>query len=113
MPTPPQAQPATITLLDAAGQAHPRADASTRIVSLVPSLTELLFDLGLGERVVGRTGFCVHPREALRAVPKVGGTKDVNLARIRELARSLPLESIVLETDAPDIAPEWAQGGRN
>ena len=86
MATPPQAQPATIALLDAAGHAHPRADASARIVSLVPSLTELLFDLGLGERVVGRTGFCVHPREALRTVPKVGGTKDVKLERIRELA---------------------------
>ena len=86
MPTPPQAQPATITLLDAAGPAHPRTDASARIVSLVPSLTELLFDLGLGDRVVGRTGFCVHPREALRAVPKVGGTKDVKLERVRELA---------------------------
>ena len=80
------ARPATTTLLDAAGHAHPRADASARIVSLVPSLTELLFDLGLGECVVGRTGFCVHPREALRTVPKVGGTKDVKLERIRELA---------------------------
>ena len=74
------------TLVDAAGLRHMRADASARIVSLVPSLTELLFDLGLGERVVGRTGFCVHPRAALRAVPKVGGTKDVKLERIRELA---------------------------
>ncbi len=82
----PQAQPSADTLLDAAGHAHPRADASARIVSLVPSLTELLFDLGLGDRVVGRTGFCVHPRAALRAVPKVGGTKDVKLERIRELA---------------------------
>ncbi len=80
------ARPATTTLLDAAGHVHPRADASARIVSLVPSLTELLFDLGLGERVVGRTGFCVHPRQALRTVPKVGGTKDVKLERIRELA---------------------------
>lgn len=74
------------TFPDAAGHAHPRADASARIVSLVPSLTELLFDLGLGERVAGRTGFCVHPREALRTVPKVGGTKDVKLERVRELA---------------------------
>ncbi|MDX9884114.1 helical backbone metal receptor [Thauera sp.] len=74
------------TLVDAAGQAHQPAGSAARIVSLVPSLTELLFDLGLGERVVGRTGFCVHPREALRAVPKVGGTKDVKLERIRELA---------------------------
>ncbi len=78
--------PVTDILLDAVGQQHPRAPASARIVSLVPSLTELLFDLGLGERVVGRTGFCVHPREALRKVPKVGGTKDVKLERVRELA---------------------------
>ncbi len=74
------------TLVDAAGQRHRPAGNQARIVSLVPSLTELLFDLGLGDRVVGRTGFCVHPREALRTVPKVGGTKDVKLERIRELA---------------------------
>jgi hypothetical protein len=87
MHTQPQSQHAVIdSWLDVAGQAHPRAAASARIVSLVPSLTELLFDLGLGERVVGRTGFCVHPRAALRTVPKVGGTKDVKLERIRELA---------------------------
>jgi ABC-type Fe3+-hydroxamate transport system substrate-binding protein len=56
-----------------------------RIVSLVPSITELLFELGLGGRVVGRTGFCIHPWEQVRTVPKVGGTKDLNLARIRAL----------------------------
>lgn len=77
---------ATSAWIDAAGQAHPPAGPEARIVSLVPSLTELLFDLGLGERVVGRTGFCVHPRAALRTVPKVGGTKDVRLERVRELA---------------------------
>ena len=57
-----------------------------RIVSLVPSITELLFDMGLGAYVVGRTGFCVHPAPAVFAVPKVGGTKDVNIAKIRRLA---------------------------
>ena len=57
-----------------------------RIASLVPSLTELLFALGLGERLVARTGFCVHPGDAVDAVPKVGGTKDVNLAKLRRLA---------------------------
>ena len=56
-----------------------------RIASLVPSLTELLFALGLGPQVVARTGFCIHPREA-RAVPKVGGTKDPDLAMLRSLA---------------------------
>jgi Periplasmic binding protein len=57
-----------------------------RIASLVPSLTELLVALGLGPCLVARTGFCVHPAEALRTVPKVGGTKDVNLRKLRELA---------------------------
>lgn len=57
-----------------------------RIVSLVPSLTELLFALGLGPCVVGRTGFCVHPGDAVRAVPKVGGTKTVDVERVIALA---------------------------
>ena len=57
-----------------------------RIASLVPSLTELVFALGLGERLVARTGFCVHPSDRVGAVAKVGGTKDVNLAKLRQLA---------------------------
>ncbi len=57
-----------------------------RIASLVPSITELLVALGLGQYLVARTGFCIHPAEALRAVPKVGGTKDVNLPKLRRLA---------------------------
>jgi hypothetical protein len=70
---------------DALGIWHaPRSQA--RIVSLVPSITELLFDLGLGAQVVGRTGFCVHPKHLVRRVPKVGGTKTVDVARIRALA---------------------------
>ena len=52
----------------------------------MPSVTELLCDLGLASQLVGRTGFCIHPREVVRSIPKVGGTKDVNVDRIRELA---------------------------
>ena len=63
-----------------------------RIVCLVPSITELVCDLGLAEDLVGRTGFCIHPRETVRKVPKVGGTKDLKLDRIRELA---PTHAIV------------------
>ncbi len=74
------------TILDAAGRPHPRARGTVRIVSLVPSLTELLLDLGLGAQLVGRTRFCVHPREAVRAVPRMGGTKDVDLGRVRAAA---------------------------
>jgi ABC-type Fe3+-hydroxamate transport system substrate-binding protein len=59
--------------------------AQVRIVSLVPSLTELLFEFGCGGVVVGRTRYCVHPRDAVAAVPTVGGTKDPDLERIRVL----------------------------
>ena len=58
-------------LVDAHGQRHTRAAQGARIVSLVPSITELLFDMDLGAQVVGRTGFCIHPREALRSTAQV------------------------------------------
>ena len=73
-------------LVDAVGQRHAPAGDDARIVSLVPSLTELVCELGLAERLVGRTGFCVHPRATLKRMPKVGGTKDVDLAKLRALA---------------------------
>jgi len=57
-----------------------------RIASLVPSLTELAAALGLGPLMVARTGFCVHPAEIVKDIAKVGGTKDVNLAKLRRLA---------------------------
>ena len=56
-----------------------------RIVSLVPSLTELLFDLGLGHRVVGCTRFCIHPEEKVKDVPIIGGTKNPRIEKILEL----------------------------
>jgi ABC-type Fe3+-hydroxamate transport system substrate-binding protein len=72
-------------LVDALGHRHvPAPDA--RIVCLVPSITELLCDLGLAGKLVGRTGFCIHPRDVVAAIPKVGGTKDVNIDKIRKLA---------------------------
>ena len=73
-------------MLDAIGRAHARARTDARIVCLVPSVTELLFELGAGDRLVGRTGFCVHPKQQIRTVPKVGGTKTVNVDAIRQLA---------------------------
>ena len=72
-------------LCDAAGTVHAPAPRDARIVSLVPSITELLFDLGAGDRVVGRTPFCIHPRERVANVPRVGGTKTPRLDRIRAL----------------------------
>jgi ABC-type Fe3+-hydroxamate transport system substrate-binding protein len=76
MPTP---APATaLGNLQALGLARP----PQRVVSLVPSVTASLFDLGLGGRVAGVTEFCVYPPEGVARLPKVGGTKNPDVAAI-------------------------------
>ncbi len=72
--------------VDAIGVHHQSVSSEARIVSVVPCITELLFELGLGENVVGRTGFCFHPKAAVKNVPKVGGTKDFDPDKLRALA---------------------------
>jgi len=62
-----------------------------RIVSLVPSQTELLYDLGLADEVVGITKFCVHPEPWFRSKTRVGGTKNIHLDRVRALEPDLIL----------------------
>ena len=62
-----------------------------RIVSLVPSQTELLYDLGLESETTGITKFCVHPAHWLRNKTRVGGTKNLNLEAIKKLAPDLVL----------------------
>lgn len=69
---------------DAIGQTH-AYDPNARILCLVPSLTELLFDLGLGSNLVGRTAFCVHPKGDVKTVPSIGGTKQVNMDKVLAL----------------------------
>jgi ABC-type Fe3+-hydroxamate transport system substrate-binding protein len=61
----------------------------TRIISLVPSQTELLFDLGLDDQIIGVTKFCVHPAEKVKSKTKIGGTKKFNLEKIRALKPDL------------------------
>lgn len=57
-----------------------------RIVSLVPSITETLFDFGLtADEVVGRTKFCIHPANLLKNVQIIGGTKTLNIEKIKSL----------------------------
>ena len=60
-----------------------------KIVSLVPSLTELLYDLGLEDEVVGITKFCVHPQKWFRTKQRVGGTKNVKIEIVRQLNPTL------------------------
>ncbi len=75
-------------LIDAVGTQHQQVSGEFSIACLVPSITELLFDLNLGKRVVARTGYCIHPRDLVGVVPKVGGTKQINLEKLKKLAPS-------------------------
>lgn len=61
------------------------AEKPKRIISLVPSQTELLFDLGLENEIVGITKFCIHPSEKVKTKTKIGGTKNFNFEVIDEL----------------------------
>lgn len=87
-------------------------DYPARIVSVVPSQTELLFDLGLKDKIVGVTKFCVHPAEALKTKTIVGGTKKLNIEKIRSLNPDLILANkeenlrSEIETLAKDF-PVW------
>src|SRR5688572_253617 len=56
-----------------------------RMISLVPSQTEFLFDLGMDEEIVGITRFCIHPKEKVKAKEKVGGTKQFDIEKIKSL----------------------------
>ncbi len=88
------------------------AAAPQRIVSLVPSQTELLFDLGLDERVIGITKFCVHPKEWHQSKTRVGGTKNVNIEKVISLKPDLIIankeENLKADIEALEtIAPVW------
>ena len=89
-----------------------------RIVSLVPSQTELLFELGLSQEIVGITKFCVHPAAQFKMKTKVGGTKKLNIELIRSLQPDLIIGNKE-ENTAEDIAlleqefPVWISDVHN
>ncbi|MDD2984729.1 MAG: helical backbone metal receptor [Crocinitomicaceae bacterium] len=83
-----------------------------RVVSLVPSQTELLFDLGLDDRLVGITKFCIYPETWFQSKTRVGGTKKVDLERVKTLNPDLIIGN--KEENTPEdiaaleaIAPVW------
>lgn len=91
---------------------QPLQHVPKRIVSLVPSQTELLFDLGLDEETVGITKFCVHPKEWFRGKTRVGGTKTINIDKITALQPDLIIankeENVKEQIEAlSEIAPVW------
>ena len=80
-----------------------------RIVSLVPSVTELLYDLGLGPSIAGITKFCVHPASLFREKPRIGGTKQLHTREIDRLRPDLVIankeENIKEQVEA--LAANW------
>lgn len=95
-------------LTDWTGRRHVPAPEA-RILSLVPSLTETLFALGLGGNIVGRTAFCIHPAVAVKKVKSVGGTKQVNWRKI-DAAR--PTHAVLNVDENPkEMADELAARG--
>ena len=78
----------------------------SKIVSLVPSQTELLYDLGLKDRLVGKTVFCIHPQGSDTSIEKVGGTKKVRFDKIDELNPELIICN--KEENTPEIVENLA-----
>ena len=97
------------TVIDQMGRPVSVPDRPKRIISLVPSQTELLSDLGLKEEVVGITRFCVHPERWFNSKARVGGTKKLNLEKIRSLAPDLLIGNVEENSreDMEAIFPEY------
>ena len=74
-----------MTLKDQLGTEHTFENTPKRIISLVPSLTETLFELGLEDKLIGITKFCVHPYHLKSVKINVGGTKNVHIEKIKAL----------------------------
>jgi ABC-type Fe3+-hydroxamate transport system substrate-binding protein len=87
-----------------AAPAHP-----SRIVSLIPSITELLFALGLDDRIVGVTVFCTEPRDRVARTAKVGREKDPDLSRIHALAPDLVVAN--MEENRRDVVEALRAAG--
>jgi iron complex transport system substrate-binding protein len=98
-------------LIDALGRRIPLDPEPRRILSLVPSVTECLFDLGVGRRVVGRTAFCISPPEQVGAVAAVGGPKTVDQEAAARLRPDLVLANAE-ENDRKQVEALIARGLR-
>jgi len=100
------------TLTDQIGIEHTFETSPKRIISLVPSQTELLFDLGQEEKIVGITKFCVHPYHFICTKKIIGGTKNVHFEKIRLLQPDLIIANKEENTkeiveELSKICPVW------
>lgn len=99
-------------MTDQIGQEHIFENTPERIVSLVPSQTELLCDLGLEEKIVGVTKFCVHPFYLKEIKKVIGGTKQVHIDKIKALQPDIIIankeeNTIEIFEQLKDICPIW------
>lgn len=83
-----------LTVQDAFGQPFEMAEPARRIISLIPSITEIFFTLGVGDRVVGVTKFCTEPPEGVAGKPKVGGQKNPRVEAIIDLKPDLVVANV-------------------
>ena len=98
--------------IDQIGTIHTFENAPVRIVSLVPSQTELLYDLGLEENIVGITKFCVHPFHFKSTKTIIGGTKKVHREKIRLLRPDIIIankeeNTLEIVEELSKICPVW------
>ena len=100
------------TFVDQIGTSHTFINTPKRIVSLVPSQTELLYDLGLEESIVGITKFCVHPFHFKSTKEIIGGTKKIHFEKIRLLQPDIIIankeeNTIEIVEELTKICPVW------
>ncbi|WP_165930055.1 ABC transporter substrate-binding protein [Flavobacterium caseinilyticum] len=100
------------TLIDQIGITHSFETSPKRIISLVPSQTELLYDLGLEDRIIGITKFCVHPYHLKSTKKIVGGTKKVHYEKIRLLQPDIIIcnkeeNTVEIVEELRKICPVW------
>lgn len=87
---------------DADGTNHAPAGPGARIASFVPSITELLIDLGLADKLVARTRFCIHPGAIVTDIQAVGGTKKVNIPKLKAI---VPTHAVLnIDENTKDMA---------
>ncbi|MFS0671724.1 ABC transporter substrate-binding protein [Ornithinibacillus sp. 179-J 7C1 HS] len=77
------------TIQDHLGRTLTLPHLPSRIISLVPAITETMYHLGLEDKIVGRTRFCIHPKDKVKQATNIGGTKEIKLDRIHELKPDL------------------------
>ncbi len=99
----------SLAVRDAFGKPFELGEPARRIISLIPSITEIFFSLGVGDRVVGVTKFCTQPPDGVKNKPRVGGQKNPRVDAIFDLKPDLVVANVE-ENRKEDVEAMWAAG---